>query len=162
MTEEEKKLREEYTCSEFDSLYNFYVPGMNLRSTDLQAFIGLRAIDKLDTYSAIRNNNFHLYISKLKLNNLSLKEHESDYVSSFAIPVVHPRRDDIVKDLIEADIEVRPLIAGNMANKPMWKGSKANLKNCELVNRYGFYIPNHQDLTINDINQITGIINCYE
>ena len=35
-------------CTEFDSLYNFYVPGMNLRSTDLQAFIGLRAIDKLE------------------------------------------------------------------------------------------------------------------
>ena len=158
----QKKLREEYACSEFDSLYNFYVPGMNLRSTDLQAFIGLRAIDKLNKYSAIRNNNFHLYISKLKYNKLTLKERTSDYVSSFAIPIVHSKRDSIVKSLIEANIEVRPLIAGNMANKPMWKGSKENLKNCELVNKYGFYIPNHQDLTENDINKITTIINSYE
>ena len=154
------ELREEHDCTEFDSLYNFYVPGMNLRSTDLQAFIGLRAIDKLDKYSATRNDNFHSYISKLKINNL--KENVSDYVSSFAIPIVHPRRDDIVKDLMDANIEVRPLIAGNMANKPMWKGSTANLKNCELVNRYGFYIPNHQDLTNDNINQITRIINRYE
>ena len=95
-------------------------------------------------------------------NNLTLKENVSDYVSSFAIPIVHPRRDDIVKDLMDANIEVRPLIAGNMANKPMWKGSTANLKNCELVNRYGFYIPNHQDLTNDNINQITRIINRYE
>jgi len=156
------ELREEHDCTEFDSLYNFYVPGMNLRSTDLQAFIGLRAIDKLDKYSATRNDNFHSYISKLKINNLTLKENVSDYVSSFAIPIVHPRRDDIVKDLMDANIEVRPLIAGNMANKPMWKGSTANLKNCELVNRYGFYIPNHQDLTNDNINQITRIINRYE
>ena len=63
---------------------------------------------------------------------------------------------------MDANIEVRPLIAGNMANKPMWKGSTANLKNCELVNRYGFYIPNHQDLTNDNINQITRIINRYE
>jgi len=158
----QEKLRNEYDCTEFDSLYNFYVPGMNLRSTDLQAFIGLRSIDKLDKYSAIRNKNFHLYTSKLKINDLTLKENKSDYVSSFAIPIVHPRRDDIVKDLMEADIEVRPLIAGNMASKPMWKGSTANLKNCELVNQYGFYIPNHHNLTKDNINQITGIINSYE
>ncbi len=158
----QKELREKYTCTEFDSLYNFYVPGMNLRSTDLQAFIGLRAIDKLDKYSMIRNKNFHLYISKLKINKLKLKENKSDYISSFAIPIVHFNRNNIVKDLIKANIEVRPLIAGNMANKPMWKGSKANLKNCELVNQYGFYIPNHQDLTFDNINQITEIINKHE
>ncbi len=158
----QQELREEHACTEFDSLYNFYVPGMNLRSTDLQAFIGLRAIDKLDKYSSIRNTNFHSYVSKLKINKLNLQENASDYVSSFAIPIVHPHRDDIVKDLMEANIEVRPLIAGNMANKPMWKGSRSNLENCELVNQYGFYIPNHQDLSDNDINQIIGIINRYE
>ena len=158
----QQELREEHACTEFDSLYNFYVPGMNLRSTDLQAFIGLRAIDKLDKYSSIRNTNFHSYVSKLKINKLNLQENASDYVSSFAIPIVHPDRDNIVKDLIKANIEVRPLIAGNMANKPMWKGSRLNLENCELVNQYGFYIPNHQDLSDDDINQIIGIINRYE
>ena len=37
-----------------------------------------------------------------------------------------------------------------------------SLPNCELVDRIGFYIPNHQDLTENDINKITKIINSYE
>ena len=48
-----------------------------------------------------------------------------------------------------------------MANKPMWKGSKEGLKNCEILDTQGFYIPNHQDLTKQEINIITNIINQY-
>ena len=158
----QQELREDHASSDFDALYNFYVPGMNLRSTDLQAFIGLRAIDKLDRYSRIRRDNFNFYTNSIINNQLHLTERDKDFVSSFAIPIVHPQRDSIVRDLQNKDIEVRPLIAGNMANKPMWKGSKAGLKNCELIEANGFYIPNHQDLTQEDMNLIINVINKYE
>jgi len=158
----QKDIRESYGCSDFDGLYNFYLPGMNLRSTDLQAFIGLRAIDKLDGYSSKRRENFKYYIDKLKVSQLHLEEKPNDYVSSFAIPIVHPMRNDIIRNLLDEDIEVRPLIAGNMANKPMWKGSKEGLENCELLDKKGFYIPNHQDLSKKDIDKIVNIINEYE
>ena len=36
------------------------------------------------------------------------------------------------------------------------------LPNCEFVNEFGFYVPNHQDLTDDNINKITNIINKYE
>ena len=159
--EKQEELRETYQSSEFDSLYNFYVPGMNLRSTDLQAFIGLRAIDKLDRYSEIRNNNFNKYKELLKYNELGLDVRNTDFVSSFAIPIVNKKRELIVKTLINEGVEVRPLIAGNMANKPMWylKYGKTYLENCETVNQYGFYIPNHQDLKEVDIIKISNIIN---
>ena len=160
----QQKLREEHISSDFDALYNFYVPGMNLRSTDLQAFIGLRAIDKLDLYSRIRRDNFNFYINSITNNQLHLIERDKDFVSSFAIPIIHPQRDNIVRDLQDKDIEVRPLIAGNMANKPMWYNENdiPSLPNCELVDRIGFYIPNHQGLSEEDINQITNIINSHE
>jgi CDP-6-deoxy-D-xylo-4-hexulose-3-dehydrase len=158
----QKELREKHNSSNFDSLYNFYVPGMNLRSTDLQAFIGLNSIEKLDKYSKIRNENFKYYIKNLKNNSLKLKENEGDFVSNFAIPIVNKNKINIIKDLIENKIEVRPLIAGNMANKPMWKGEKENLNNCNLIDEYGFYVPNHQDLQKNDIDKILKIINKYD
>jgi CDP-6-deoxy-D-xylo-4-hexulose-3-dehydrase len=159
--EKQEELRKTYQSSEFDSLYNFYVPGMNLRSTDLQAFIGLRAIDKLDRYSEIRNNNFNKYKELLKYNELDLYVRDTDFVSNFAIPIVNKNRELIVKTLIDEGVEVRPLIAGNMANKPMWylKYGKTHLNNCELINQYGFYIPNHQDLTEDEIIKISNIIN---
>ena len=158
----QQELREEHGSTDFDALYNFYVPGMNLRSTDLQAFIGLRAIDKLDRYSRRRRDNFNYYTTCLRTNQLHLEEVEGNYISSFAIPIMHPQRNNIVRDLQDEGVEVRPLIAGNMASKPMWKGSKVGLENCELVEAQGFYIPNHQDLTVKEIKIIINIINQYE
>ena len=158
------ELRNKYNTSKFDALYNFYIPGMNVRATDLQAFIGLRAIDKLDDYAKKRNNNFIYYVSKLKTNILNLKEGSNDFISNFAIPILNKKRKEIIKSLQENNIEVRPLIAGNMANKPMWCDTYEvpYLENCEKVDKYGFYIPNHQDLTKSDIDKITLIINKYE
>lgn len=159
----EKRAR--YNCTDFDSMYNFYLPGMNLRSTDLQAYIGLRAIEKLDQYSLTRNQNFKIYKSTIKSNELNITEHKDDFVSNFAYPIVSIDREKIVKQLIANGIEVRPLIAGNMANKPMWqehatvKRNNINLDNCNRIDRYGFYVPNHQDLAGQDIEKITTIIN---
>ena len=58
-------------------------------------------------------------------------------------------------------MEVRPLIAGDMSKKPMWyeKFGKVSLPNCERINEFGFYIPNHQDLTEDQIKIITNIVN---
>lgn len=157
----QKELREKYKSSDFDALYNFYVPGMNLRSTDLQAFIGLRVIDRLEDYSEKRRNNFFQYQKEIEHNTLKIGERNGDYVSSFAIPIVNGRRNEIVLELQEAGVEVRPLIAGNMANKPMWlnENKPISLPNCEILDEYGFYIPNHQDLTETQISQITKILN---
>lgn len=159
----QKELRKENNCTDFDALYNFYVPGFNLRATDLQAFIGLRAIDKLDKYVKKRIKNFNHYIRLIKNNKLQLSNNKNNTTSNFAMPIVHKDRNSIVKDLINANIEVRPLIAGNMSSKPMWtkKYKKPKLPNAELLEEQGFYTPNHQDLTTQDIKQIADIINVY-
>lgn len=161
--EKQEELRDKYKVDDFSALYNFYVPGFNLRATDLQAFIGLRAIDKLIDYSNKRNKNFIIYRNEIKNNILDLKFNHNYYVSNFAYPIVNKNRDLIVKELKENNIEVRPLIAGNMANKPMWlnENKKEEMVNCELIDEYGFYVPNHQDLTEQEIYKIISIINKY-
>jgi CDP-4-dehydro-6-deoxyglucose reductase, E1 len=156
----QEKLRTENNVSEFDSLYTFYLPGFNLRATDLQAFIGLKAIDKLDEYTKKRNNNFQLYKSLINNNQLTIKDKKTDFISNFAYPVVNKNRVNIIKNLIKNNIEVRPLIAGDMSKKPMWIKNYGEIKlpNCILVNEYGFYIPNHQDLTSEQIEFISNIV----
>ena len=158
------ELRNKYSCSDFDALYNFYVPGFNLRATDLQAYIGLRAIDKLDDYCKSRNKNFLKYLDEIEGNLLKIKNRKENFISNFAMPIVNKNRDKIVKQLTKNNIEVRPLIAGNMASKPMWVyeyPTKLSLPNCELIEKYGFYIPNHQHLTKKEITKIINIINKY-
>ena len=161
----QKELREKYNSkSIFNMSYDFYLPGMNLRSTDLQAFIGIRAIDRLDDYSVKRNQNLNSYLKNIKSNLLKLRVDQEDFISNFAFPILHPKRDEIVKELQQNKIEVRPLIAGNMGNKPFWyeKYGKSNfLGNCDLIDKIGFYLPNHQNLSIDDILKISSIINNY-
>jgi CDP-6-deoxy-D-xylo-4-hexulose-3-dehydrase len=157
----QKELRLKYSVDDFTSLYNFYVPGFNLRATDLQAFIGLRAIDKLDLYSKKRNENFIQYVNSIEKNELQIHNFSNNFISNFAFPIVNKNKNKIVEELQKNNIEVRPLIAGDMSKKPMWfeKYGHQSLPNCELVNNYGFYIPNHQDLTYDEINFICEIIN---
>lgn len=157
----QNKLRNQNDVNEFDSLYTFYLPGFNLRSTDLQAFIGLRAINKLDEYTEKRNKNFKEYKSLIKDNQLNIVNYDKNFISNFAYPIVTKNRNIIIQKLIDNNIEVRPLIAGDMSKKPMWikKYGEVILPNCQLINEYGFYIPNHQDLTFSDIELICNIIN---
>ncbi len=157
----QKELRDKYKTNDFDSLYNFYVPGLNLRSTDLQAFIGLKSIEYLDDYSKIRNDNFNQYIKNIEINELMIENKNNNFISNFAFPVVSKYKDSIIKKLIENQIEVRPLIAGDMSKKPMWyeKYGKINLPNCDFINNYGFYVPNHQNLSKENITKICKLIN---
>jgi CDP-6-deoxy-D-xylo-4-hexulose-3-dehydrase len=160
-THKQEELKRKYNLSNFDNLYNFYLPGMNLRSTDLQAFIGIRAIDKLDNFSSLRNKNFHYYIDGVKNNELNLNINSEDFISNFAMPIVHKNKVNIVKNLTENGIECRPLIAGDLSKKPFYYENYGDieLKNCKLINEFGFYIPNHQDLNETEINLIIKIIN---
>ncbi len=163
--ETQKEIRERYNVSDFEALYNFYVCGLNVRSTDLQAFLGIRAIDKLDEYTELRSENFNMYHHYMLLQNeLRIKPRYFYTTSNFAYPVVHQRRDELIADLQKNNVEVRPLIAGNIANKPFWYqkyGRSSDLPNCDVVDKYGFYLPNHQDMTEKDIMFICGILNEY-
>jgi CDP-6-deoxy-D-xylo-4-hexulose-3-dehydrase len=159
--EKQNEYKAKYGVDDFEALYNFYIPGFNLRSTDLQAFIGLRAIDKLDKYANIRNKNFHYYLDNIKNNELNIQVSSNDFISNFAMPIVNKNKATIVKNLIEDNIECRPLIAGNLGNKPFWYENfgEVFMMNGNLIDKYGFYIPNHQDLTIEQLDKIIKIIN---
>lgn len=157
----QQEYRKKYNINSFDELYTFYYPGMNVRSTDLQAYIAISQIDKLDDFSKKRNKSFYQYQSNLPNNLLKLSSREGDFISSFAYPYVSKNRMKIVKKLQDQEIEVRPLIAGSMARQPFWTKAYGQiaLENADIVSTMGFYLPNHQDLTSNCVDRICKIIN---
>jgi CDP-6-deoxy-D-xylo-4-hexulose-3-dehydrase len=156
---EQIKQRKEWNINDFEALYTFYYPGLNLRSTDLQAFVGLRQLDKLDTFVDKRNYNFRYYLKNIKDNILDIKER--GYVSNFAFPVASLKKEKIVRDLQENGVAVRPLIAGSIGKQPFWIKKHGNYKypNADLIHNFGFYLPNHQDLTEKEMDFITEIVN---
>jgi len=160
--EDAQTYRKQYNISEFQAQYTFYYPGFNLRATDLQAFIGLNQIDKLDKIRIQREFNYFMYLQNIKSNMLDLSPAvPHNLVSNFAFPMLHENRENIVKALIDDNIEVRPLIAGSMGNKPFWikEYGKTPLPNCDIIDKYGFYLPNHADLSKADILRVTEIVN---
>lgn len=158
------ELEEEWGIDEFSALYTFYVPGFNLRSTDLQAFIGLRQLKRIDDIARKRFDNFKLYMDLLKDSRVWTPTYAwFDLVSNFAFPVIYEDKEWTVKRLQENGVEVRPLIAGSMTNQPMYKKEYGNthLPNANKVDKYGFYVPNHPKLTITDIRKICRLITTY-
>tara|TARA_Y100001938_G_C8100572_1_gene441349 strand:- start:1972 stop:3123 length:1152 start_codon:yes stop_codon:yes gene_type:complete len=157
----QKALQKDWDISEFDAMYTFYYPGYNLRSTDLQAYIGLGQIDKLDSWGKKRHMNFSVYQNLIKNNYWKPKPQSNSFISNFAYPVIHPNRDKIVKELQKNNIEVRPMICGSMGTQPFYVKEYGELKlpNVSIVDKYGFYVPNHPNLTIDEIKLISDIIN---
>ena len=167
--EKQKILREAYAIDPFNDMYTFYMPGMNLRSTDLQAFIGLRSIKKLSAFTDLREYNYRIMFAGLDgLNILELDMRPWDVTSNFAFPVVSTDRDEILKRL-KGKVETRPLIAGNLAEHPLWTiyGNQygpahtklKDLPNASLVHKHGFYLPNHQHLSKEDLATMINL--CY-
>jgi CDP-4-dehydro-6-deoxyglucose reductase, E1 len=157
----QEALRSDFGINDFNALYTFYVPGFNVRSTDLQAFIGIGQLDKIDKIVSARNVNYELF-NKL-LNNDYWKPDIPDYsfISNFCYPVIHAKRNSIVEKLKENNVEVRPLICGSMGTQPFYSKiyGKQELKNVSVIDNKGFYIPNNHNITNEEIIFMCDIIN---
>lgn len=157
--EDQKTHCEEWGVSKFDAFYTFFHAGFNIRSTDLQAFIGLHQLDKLDMICKQRAINFEIYQNTLKSRFKVVQR--GGFVSSFAFPIISKDRDKISKALMDSDIECRPLICGSMGNQPFYvkKYGVCELPNAEKVRQHGMYLPNHHLLSEQEIKQICEIVN---
>jgi CDP-6-deoxy-D-xylo-4-hexulose-3-dehydrase len=151
-------LEKKYNIDPFDSFYTFYHTGYNLRSTDLNAFIGIKQLNNLDNSIVERNKNYLNY--KNKLNNFWAQTNEKSFVSSFAYAIIDENRNKIVKELLRNSIECRPLICGSIGRQPFWieKYGVYELPFADKVHFNGFYVPNNPELTEDEIDFICEII----
>ena len=160
-TEKQIELQQDWDVSTFNALYTFYYQGFNVRATDLQAYIGLSQIDKLEGWGVRREYNYLTYQELVKNNYWKPSTELSDFNSNFAYPVIHPNRDKIVHELERNGVEVRPMICGSMGTQPFYvkEYGRLELPNVTEIDRYGFYVPNNPHITDGEIVFITQIIN---
>jgi CDP-6-deoxy-D-xylo-4-hexulose-3-dehydrase len=64
--DKQNDLIKENDIDNFNKYFTFYVPAFNVRSTDLQAFIGIKQMDKIEEHNKIRYNNFIRYQNEIK------------------------------------------------------------------------------------------------
>ena len=157
----QKFLRDKYKIDDFKALYTFYYPGFNLRATDLQAFIGLGQMDKIDEIITNRNKNYIRYQNEIKNEFWSVSPPENSFISNFSFPIITKNNKRLSESLIENDIECRPLICGSINEHPFWyeRYGKQTLPNSKLVHDYGMYIPNNHQMTDDEVNKVIDIVN---
>ena len=157
------ELREKSEVSDFSALYTFYIPGFNLRSTDLQAQIGIQQLEKVDGMISNRYENFLYYKSKLEGKLWFPKVLDNTYTSSFAIPIICKNpvdRNNLIIELTKNNISCRPLISGSMGTQPFYTKlyGENKLTNCTKIDECGIYVPNHDKMTKEDIDKVCDIL----
>ncbi|MEK7553982.1 MAG: DegT/DnrJ/EryC1/StrS aminotransferase family protein [Patescibacteria group bacterium] len=161
--EQQKKLRKKYGIeSEFQSKYTFYDLGFNLRPTEITGFLGLHQLQFLEENLKIRENN-HRYLEKALQKNpdfVAINRSHIQKFSPFAFAIVCKTpalKEKYLARFINAGIEVRPMIAGNMQKQPFYKKyveDTADLPGADFLHHNAFYCGNYPELTPEDLETI--------
>ena len=136
----------------YDHKYTYSHIGYNLKSGDIQASIGLAQLDRLETFTQIRQRNWD-YLSK-GLSDLSqylylpkATEHSNPSWFGFAITIKEesPKtRNQIVQELNNRNIGTRLLFGGNLLRQPAFKDTPrrviSSLENTDKIMLDTFWI----------------------
>ncbi len=143
----------------YDHKYTYSHIGYNLKSTDLQAAIGLSQLDKLPGFIAARRHNFQ-YLSKAlqPLQDVLILPEATPNAdpSWFGFPIAVREgapftRDQLTRKLDEHKIGTRMLFGGNLIRQPAYKDVNyrvvGELKNTDFIMRNVFWIGLYPGLT---------------
>ena len=136
----------------FEESWRFILPGYNVRPIEMMGAIGIEQLKKLPDFIRYRRENA-AYFKKLFENDdrfILQKEigQSSWFGFSFLLKDSSVSRTEIIQKLTEANIDTRPIVAGNFARKEVVKyfdhEISGKLKNADYVDKNGFFVGNHQ------------------
>jgi CDP-6-deoxy-D-xylo-4-hexulose-3-dehydrase len=156
------ELIQQHGVDDFHKPFTFFVAGFNLRSTDLQAFLGLRQMKKANWVAQRRYENHKRYAENLKgyVEFQNWRDHKPVSISFGALASSTEHRQAIVERLVENKIETRIFSAGNLGLHPFWTEQYGQFDD-EMSNKIhscGFFVPNYPELTNENIDFICSII----
>jgi len=141
-----------------DKNWIFINSGFNLRTTDINAAIGLEQLKRIKKILSIRKYNF-LTIKKSLLRNKKfnnqftiLNDQNHANAAWFGVPIIlnsnnKKYKQKIMNNLHGKGIMTRPIISGNFAKQPSIKLYKIKinnkLPNSDLVDKKGFFLGLH-------------------
>ncbi len=166
--EASEEVQARYASDDLNPLFTFAVPGYNMRSTEINAVLGLEQIKRLDYNIEVRQNNLATW-----LKHLDSKMYYTDFDvtgnSNFALPLlvraVRVNMADVTQVLESAGVEYRLGTAGggNQARQPYLKKHPFRiagpLRLSNFIHEQGLYVGNHTDLTEDQIIQLCKELN---
>lgn len=157
------RLMKKYRIEEFHQPFTFFVPGFNLRSTDLNAFLGIRQMQKAGRITRIRRENHLTYAENLLHATAQQWDARANpcSISFGALARNTAHRKAIVENLDRAGVETRLFSAGNLGLHPFWyeRYGKFHDPVADRVHHTGFFLPNNESLKKKDILSICRVVN---
>lgn len=148
----------------FNRPFTFYYPGFNVRSTDLNARIGLSQMRKIDRVLERRIENQRVYEERLRgakgFHFPSNHRGVTCSISFVALAASSEHRDAIGEALVRNGIETRPLGGGSMGRQPFWSDryGVGAFPVADAIHQRSFMLPNHPDLSVGDIHFICDVV----
>lgn len=152
----------EHGIDDFHKPFTFFVPGFNLRATDLQAFIGIRQVEKADWISQRRHENHVRYAKNLE-GHVEFQKWDDNFpvsISFGALASSKDQRTKIVKALVDAGIETRIFSAGNLGKHPFWCEAYGEFSQnmSDRIHTCGFFVPNYPELSLEEVDHVSSVI----
>jgi CDP-6-deoxy-D-xylo-4-hexulose-3-dehydrase len=157
---EQQYYKKKYSKNDFKFL--FLSSGYNLRSTEINAFLGIIMLKKINRWIKIRNQNFKYFINILnKFKGEFLTSYDKG-MSSFVLPFLmtnKKKKIQLENYLNKNGIETRPFIAGNLLRQPFLKNYKKKaFKNSDFIEFNAFYIGNNQFLNKTRLDKLDKLL----
>ncbi len=161
--EKEGKRALDHNVTEFNRRFTFYHPGFNVRSTDLNARIGLTQMRKLDHVIKQRVENHLLYQSRFADTTFHYQRNDRATICSIAFGLLArspEHRREIAKILDAKGVETRPIGGGNMSRQPFWTSRYGanEFPTADRIHTTGFQLPNHHRLGPEDVQYICDAV----
>jgi len=138
--------------SDFYESFRFILPGYNFRPVEMSGAIGIEQLKKLDQFIDARRLNAEYFNQLFAEDNRFILQKENDYSSWFGFSFILNKnancsRDEIIKKLKAANIDVRPIVSGNFLQNEVLNYLNyrivGNHQAAQQVHNYGFFLGNH-------------------
>jgi len=148
-----------------DPRFTFLLHGFNVRPTEINAFLGLRQLTRLDQAIEVRNRNLRSWLSTLDPVTFHT-DFDLSGISSFSLPLILSKDctrplSEVRQVLDELGVESRPVISGNIARQPFlseYQGSRL-LPNADWIHERGLYVGNDPSVSEEQVRTVARKLN---
>ncbi|HEY1736972.1 MAG TPA: DegT/DnrJ/EryC1/StrS family aminotransferase [Methylovirgula sp.] len=158
----------EKRSGDFFEAYRFVLPGYNVRSTEINAAIGMCQLRKLDGFVDKRRQNLALFQRLFKGDDRFIIQRENGKSSSFCFPIIlnpafNLNRERVLNALKDADIGHRIITGGNFLRHDVIRyydyECVGEMTNANIAHDFGFFTGNHPYDLSKQIHKLRDVLN---
>jgi len=166
--ETSQEYQKQFYRDDLNPLFTFAVPGYNMRSSEINAVLGIEQLKRLDFNIQKRIDNLQVWVDNLD-SDLYFTDFKMEGSSNYALPLILNKNNStmpLVCSLLESEgVEFRLGTAGggNQARQPYLEKFDfkvvGSLANSDYIHDYGLYIGNHPELEVEEIISLCTKLN---